>query len=291
LLGGNLRFVLSGGAPLSVDTQHFVNICFCCPVVQGYGLTETCGGATLADKHDLTTGHVGPPISCCEIRLREWKDANYSPYNDTPQGEILIHGDNVALGYFKNEKQTNEDFIMLDGKRYFSSGDIGEFREDGSMKIIGIKLYFIGLKRSFLDRKKDLIKLAHGEYISLGKVETTLLTSSYIDNICVYDDSDKDYLIALVVPNKKELENLAHQNNIDGSLEDLHNNEKLSDILVKELNSSYTGKLNRVEIPKKLILCEPWTPASGFLTEALKLKRKNIEKAFEKEIKKAYESK
>jgi long-chain acyl-CoA synthetase len=78
LLGGNLRFVLSGGAPLNAETQRFINICFCCPVVQGYGLTETCGGATLADKHDLTTGAVGPPLRCCEIKLREWKDAGYS---------------------------------------------------------------------------------------------------------------------------------------------------------------------------------------------------------------------
>lgn len=137
LLGGNLRCVLSGGAPLNSETQRFINICFCCPVVQGYGLTETCGGATLADKFDLTTGAVGPPLRCCEIKLREWEDAGYSPYNENPQGEVLIHGDNVSLGYFKNEEKTREDFIQVDGKRYFATGDIGEFRPDGSLKIIG----------------------------------------------------------------------------------------------------------------------------------------------------------
>lgn len=79
--------MLSGGAPLNTDTQRFMNVCFCCPVIQGYGLTETCGGATLAEctffwlfvliiflVYDLTTGSVGPPLRCCEIMLREWSD-------------------------------------------------------------------------------------------------------------------------------------------------------------------------------------------------------------------------
>lgn len=125
-----------------------MNICFCCPVVQGYGLTETCGAATLADgefcfcgvtfsEHDLSTGSVGPPLRCCEIKLRVWEEAGYSPKNDVPQGEILIHGDNVCLGYYKNEEKTKEDFITIDGKRYFATGDIGEFRGDGSLRVIG----------------------------------------------------------------------------------------------------------------------------------------------------------
>jgi long-chain acyl-CoA synthetase len=121
----------------------------------------------------------------------------FRPKNDRPQGEVLIHGDNVALGYFKNEEKTKEEFITVGKKRYFATGDIGEFREDGSLKII--------------DRKKDLIKLSHGEYISLGKVETTLLTNSLVDNICVYGNPHHDYLIALVVPNEKNLEKFAQE--------------------------------------------------------------------------------
>ncbi|CAD5215880.1 unnamed protein product [Bursaphelenchus okinawaensis] len=276
LLGGNLRYVLSGGAPLNPETQRFMNICFCCPVVQGYGLTETCGAATLADEHDLSTGSVGPPLRCCEIKLREWPEAGYSPENEVPQGEILITGDNVALGYYNNEEKTNEDFITIDDKRYFATGDIGEFRWDGSLRVI--------------DRKKDLIKLAHGEYVSLGKVETSLLTNPLVDNICVYGDSQKDYLIALVVPNQKNLEKLAEDNGIKGEWKDVCENKKTAEIMNKELGNFVKSKLQRVEIPKKVVLChEPWTPASGLLTEALKLKRKNIEKEFEEEIKEAYQ--
>uniref|UniRef100_A0A915ERG0 long-chain-fatty-acid--CoA ligase n=1 Tax=Ditylenchus dipsaci TaxID=166011 RepID=A0A915ERG0_9BILA len=260
LLGGQLRFVLSGGAPLNAETQRFMNICFCCPVVQGYGLTETCGGATLADQHDLSTGSVGPPLRCCEIMLREWAEAGYSPSNETP----------------KNEEKTKEDFITLNGKRWFASGDIGEFRDDGSLRVI--------------DRKKDLIKLSHGEYISLGRVETSLLTNPNVDNICVYGNSNRDFLVALVVPNQKNLEALADKAGVSGKKwEQLCQDKTVRKALTKELTDYASGKLQKSEIPHNVYICaEPWTPVSGLLTEALKLKRKNIEKAFEKEIKAMY---
>ncbi|KAE9551923.1 hypothetical protein FO519_004852 [Halicephalobus sp. NKZ332] len=272
LLGGELRAVLSGGAPLNPETQRFMNICFCCPVVQGYGLTETCGGGTLADQYDLSTGSVGPPLTSCEIMLREWSDGGYSPRNKRPQGEILIHGDHVAVGYYKNDEKTKEDFVEIDGKRWFATGDIGEFREDGALRII--------------DRKKDLIKLAHGEYISLGKVESTLLTNSFVDNICIVGNLRRDYLIALVVPNEKNVRELAKNHNIDiNDWKVLCNNKTVCELVTHELQAHAKGKLLRSEVPQKVHLCdEPWTPSSGLLTEALKLKRKNIEKTYEKEI-------
>ncbi|KAI6177919.1 hypothetical protein M3Y99_01975500 [Aphelenchoides fujianensis] len=274
MLGGHLQRILSGGAPLNAETQRFINICFCCPVLQGYGLTETCAGATAMDMADLNCGSVGPPIQCCEIRLREWKDAGYSPQNDPPQGEILIHGDHVSSGYFKNEEKTNEDFITLNGKRYFATGDIGEFRADGSLKII--------------DRKKDLVKPAHGEYISLGKVETTLLTNPLVDNICIYADSDHDKLLALVVPNEKNLKSLAQEKGVDGDWKKICEDEKVVKAVAEELKKS-SSKLHKNEVPELVVLChEPWTPANGLLTEALKLKRKNIEKEYKEAIQHAY---
>ncbi|KAK6041098.1 CoA ligase 4 domain protein [Cooperia oncophora] len=276
LLGGHIRCVLSGGAPLSPETQRFMNICFCCPVVQGYGLTETCGAGTLADTHDLSTGTVGPPLTSTEILLEEWAEAGYSPHNEKPQGEILIGGKCVAIGYYNNPEKTKEDFVERNGKRYFATGDIGEFREDGSLRII--------------DRKKDLLKLAHGEYISLGKVETNIQTGHGIDTVCVHGDSSKDYLIALVVPDHKYLRKKAEEIGIsDDDIESLCKNKDMVNAVLKDIQSHVNGKLQRVEIPTKILLCpEPWTPASGMVTEALKLKRKVIEKAFRKEIDELY---
>lgn len=241
LLGGNVRQILSGGAPLSPETQRFMNICFCCPVVQGYGLTETCGGGTLADVHDLSTGTVGPPLPCCEILLQEWAEAGYSPKNTPPQGEILISGPNIAQGYFKNEEKTKEEFVTIKGKRFFATGDIGEFREDGSLKIIGmfvIQSLHITNLFTIPDRKKDLLKLAHGEYISLGKVETNLLTNPVVDNVCVYGDSNKSFLVALVVPNQKNLTQMAEKLGADTSnFEKLCEDKTVVDALQKELSS------------------------------------------------------
>lgn len=68
--------MLSGGAPLSEETQRFMNICFCCPVLQGYGLTETCGAGTISEVTDMSSGRVGAPLICSEVRLRDWPEGN-----------------------------------------------------------------------------------------------------------------------------------------------------------------------------------------------------------------------
>ncbi|KJH44498.1 CoA ligase 4 domain protein [Dictyocaulus viviparus] len=282
LLGGHIRCVLSGGAPLSPETQRFMNICFCCPVIQGYANTprnkDPCRlrECFTLSAFDLSTGTVGPPLMSCEILLEDWEEAGYSPLNEVPQGEILIGGKCVAVGYYNNPEKTKEDFVFRNNKRYFATGDIGEFRNDGSLKII--------------DRKKDLLKLAHGEYISLAKVETHILTKHGIDTVCAYGDSNKQYLVALIVPNRKYLIKIAEELGLhEDDMERLCANKNIVEAVLKEIQSHVAGKLQKMEIPKKIFLCsEPWTPPTGLVTEALKLKRKAIEKAFRKEIDEMY---
>ncbi|XP_037534383.1 long-chain-fatty-acid--CoA ligase 3-like [Nematolebias whitei] len=174
LLGGQTRVLLSGGAPLSAATQRFMNICLCCPVGQGYGLTETCGAGTVSELWDYSTGRVGGPLACCEIKLKDWLEGGYRSLDKPhPRGEILIGGLNVTMGYYKSEAKNQEDyFVDENNQRWFCTGDIGEIHEDGCLKII--------------DRKKDLVKLQAGEYVSLGKVEAVLRNCPLVDNICVY---------------------------------------------------------------------------------------------------------
>ncbi|KAG8580786.1 hypothetical protein GDO81_007412 [Engystomops pustulosus] len=138
LLGGKMRVLLSGGAPLSAATQRFMNICFCCPVGQGYGLTETCGAGTITEMWDYSTGRVGAPLVCCEIKLKNWEEGGYFNTDEPcPRGEILIGGPNVTMGYYKNAQKTKEDFLVDgNGQRWFCTGDIGEFHPDGCLKII-----------------------------------------------------------------------------------------------------------------------------------------------------------
>ncbi|WKY01249.1 hypothetical protein Q1695_015332 [Nippostrongylus brasiliensis] len=278
LLGGQLKGVLSGGAPLNAETQRFMNICMCCPVVQGYGLTETCGAACVADINDLSTGTVGPPVRCCEILLREWAEGGYSPFNDPPRGEILISGENVSPGYFKLPEKTDEEFIMYKGKRCFCTGDIGEKRKDGSIIIV--------------DRKKDLVKLQHGEYVSLAKVECALLNCPIIDNVCVYGCGFEANTVALVVPNQKHLEKIAQQvgeQSPDHSV--MCRNDKVVAEFLKQMNEhAKKSKLTKVEMPVAIHLCEEiWTPDSGLLTEALKLKRKPLQQKYQTVIDNMYQ--
>nr|KJB64463.1 hypothetical protein B456_010G050200 [Gossypium raimondii] len=157
VLGGRIRFLLSGGAPLSADTQRFINICLGAPIGQGYGLTETCAGATFSEVDDTSIGRVGSPLPCSFVKLVDWPEGGYlisdSPM---PRGEIVVGGPSVTLGYFKNEEKTKEVYKVDErGMRWFYTGDVGQFHADGCLEII--------------DRKKDIVKLQHGEYVSLGK--------------------------------------------------------------------------------------------------------------------------
>lgn len=277
-LGSRVRLMLCGGAPLSNDTQLFMNIVFCCPVGQGYALTETCGGGTIQEIGDLSTGRVGSPISCCQIMLRDWAEGGYTTENkNCPQGEILIGGANVALGYFKNPEKTAEDFVTIDDVRYFCSGDIGEIASDGCVRII--------------DRKKDLVKLQAGEYVSLAKVEVALKVSPVVENICVYADSTANFTIALIIPAQKRILDIAKNLNIESTdMEVLCNNQDIVKEVSKKCNEqAKIGKLERYEIPQKIRLChEAWTPESGLVTDAFKLKRKNIELHYLDDINKMY---
>ncbi|GBG65673.1 hypothetical protein CBR_g51973 [Chara braunii] len=157
-IGGRMRGMFSGGAPLVPETQRFMNIGFGIPIVQGYGLTETCAGSCFTDFDDLLTGRVGPPLSCCFIKLIDWEEGNYRTTDKPkPRGEVCIGGPSVTMGYFNNPEKTEEVYkVDEDGIRWFYSGDIGQWNDDGTLEII--------------DRKKDIVKLQMGEYVSLAKV-------------------------------------------------------------------------------------------------------------------------
>lgn len=280
VLGGRVRLILSGGAPLSPDTHTQVKICLCVTVTQGYGLTETTSCATVMDGHDRSTGRVGAPTTVCDIRLENWEEAGYR-VTDTPhpRGEILIGGSNVSAGYYKLPDKTKEDFFEQDGKEWFRTGDIGECHPDGSIKII--------------DRKKDLVKLQLGEYVSLGKVESELKTCPVVENICVYGDGHKSYTVALVVPNQYYLEEIAKGLGISGkNMEELCNNPKIEKAVLQELiEQAKKCKLQRFEIPGAVKLCaEQWSPDMGLVTAAFKLKRKAVQERYQHEINRMYAS-
>lgn len=280
LMGGKVRLMLSGGAPLSPDTHEQIKLCLCVDVIQGYGLTETTSGATVMDEWDMNYGRVGAPSTMCDIRLVNWEEAGYRVTNKPfPQGEIIIGGDSVSRGYYKLPNKTTEEFFDEDGKRWFKTGDVGEFHADGVLKII--------------DRKKDLVKLQAGEYVSLGKVEAELKTCGVVENICVYGDSSKQFTVALVVPNQKHLEDIAQKNGVTGvEFEDLCTSPVMEKAVIKELaEHAKKCKLQRYEVPAAVTLCKDvWSPDMGLVTAAFKLKRKDIQDRYQHDINRMYAS-
>jgi long-chain acyl-CoA synthetase len=277
-LGGRVRLMLTGGAPLSPDTHSLSRTCLCLPVMQGYGLTETTACATVTSPIDRKTGRAGAPLLDVKIKLVNWEEGNYRITDEpNPRGEIHIGGHNVALGYYKNKEKTEEDFYDDEDLRWFRTGDIGEFDKDGVIRII--------------DRKKDLVKLQGGEYVSYGKVESVLKTHALIESICLYADPTTDYVVAVAVPNQPALKELAESMAItDTSPDALCKNQKILTTVITTL-STYGSKngLEKFELPKKITLVtDEWTPDSGLVTAAFKIRRIFIVKKYEDEIKNMY---
>jgi long-chain acyl-CoA synthetase len=274
IVGGRVRFLLSGGAPLSPDIHDYVRCALSVPLVQGYGLTESCACGTIMDDDENSTGGAGPPLQGVLIKLKNWEEGNYRVSDDPPRGEIVIGGGNIATEYFKLPDKTNADFFKDEsGRRWFCTGDIGEMQADGTLKVV--------------DRKKDLVKLNYGEYVSLGKVESELKTSPLVESICVYGDSLTSYCVGLIVPNQAKLKALAERYALGyESFEELCVDAKLNRALLKEL-SQYGTKagLKKFELLGAItIVKEEWTPDSGLVTAAFKLRRKPIQDFYQKEI-------
>lgn len=279
MLGGRVRFVLCGGAPLSSDTQRFMNICLGVPVGQGYGLTETCAGAAFTEWDDTSVGRVGPPLPCCYVKLVSWEEGGYKISDSPmPRGEVVVGGHSITKGYFNNEAKTNEVYKVDErGIRWFYTGDIGQFHPDGCLEII--------------DRKKDIVKLQHGEYVSLGKVESALGTSNYVENIMVYADPFHNYCVALVVPAHQALEKWAQNSGINykGFEELCQNDQAIKEVQQSLSKAAKAARLEKFEVPAKIVLVpEPWTPESGLVTAALKLKREQIKTKFKDDLDKLY---
>jgi len=258
--GGRVRLMLSGGAPLHPDTHEFIKICFGCDVLQGYGLTETTGAATALDPSSNGNAGVGCPIGKVDVRLVDWEEGGYTGES----GEVWISGPSVCSGYYKRPEKNAEDFVTEDGVRWFKTGDIGTFDEDNNLHII--------------DRKKNIVKLEHGEYVSISKVESKILESELVSNVCVHADSSHSWCVAIVVPNIAQIKSLISD----------PSDEQIQELVTKEL-TGLVKALPGIERPKKFIVVnDEWTPDNGMLTPSLKLKPSSIYKRYSTNLEAAY---
>ena len=233
--GGNLKAFISGGGALDYEVGSFLNA-IGLPTLQGYGLTETSPVVSCNSIKDIRVDTVGKPFMGNSVKLA----------ND---GEILIKGENVMLGYWKNEEETNK--VLKNG--WLSTGDIGEF--DGEFLKI-------------TDRKKDIIITPGGDNISPIKIENDLNKSKYIEQSLVFGDN-KPFLVALLV--------LSPEYN-DISVDEVQ-------IELEKININ----LSRIEkIKKFLIIKKQFTIENNMMTPTLKLKRYKILETYKNEIEKLF---
>ncbi|TRY78823.1 hypothetical protein TCAL_04270 [Tigriopus californicus] len=274
-LGGKIRLIIGGGAPLSPDVHEFIRTCLDVHVAQGYGLTETVGGVMLTQRKDLTMGSVGFPLPSVKVKLVDWSEGEYTIRDPQgPKGEIVIGGPVVSVGYFDLPDKTAESFYRdAEGTQWFYTGDIGHLLPNGNLKII--------------DRKKDLVKLAMGEYVSLGKVEAAMKVHPLVENICIYADSSQSATIAIIVPDAVHLSKI--QTEVELTHEEACQNPQVKSQVLSSLRKHASTSLQKFEMPRGLLLVsEPWSPESGLVTASLKIRRKQIEKAYQDQIDRIY---
>ena len=163
LLGGRVRLMITGSAPIASEVIDFLKICFCAPICEGYGMTESCGGSFATFPNDPTTGVVGGPLQNVKLRLKDIPEMNYYSTDEPhPRGEVCFWGPSCMKGYFKNPDKTAEAFHG----EWLKSGDVGMVLANGSLKIF--------------DRAKNIFKLSQGEYIAPEKLENVYVQSEWV---------------------------------------------------------------------------------------------------------------
>jgi long-chain acyl-CoA synthetase len=247
-----------GAAPTPREVLEFFHA-IGIPVAELWGMSETCGLATVNPPDRVKLGTVGPPTPGVEIRLDE-------------DGEVLVKADCVMPGY-RNLPEKNDETFTEDG--WLRTGDIGELDEDGYLKIV--------------DRKKELIINAAGKNMSPANIESNLKAASPLIGQAVAIGNARSFNVALVVLDPDYAPVWAAQNGLEGrSIAELSGEEKVRDAIQAAVDQA-NARLSRVEQIKKFtILPEQWEPGGDELTPTMKLKRKPIEEKYAEEIEALY---
>ncbi|KAM7274114.1 hypothetical protein ACFE04_028778 [Oxalis oulophora] len=301
-IGGRVHFMGSGASPLSPDVMDFLRVCFGCQVQEGYGMTETSCIISRMDEGDNLSGHVGSPNPSCEIKLVDVPEMNYTsedqPY---PRGEICVRGPIVFQGYYKDEVQTRE---VIDNDGWLHTGDIGLWLDGGRLKII--------------DRKKNIFKLAQGEYIAPEKIENVYAKCQFVAQCFIYGkrcglvhrmwnelsmiclltakvfvkgDSFNSSLVAIVAVDPDVLTSWAQSEGIQSeNLAQLCNDPRARRAVLADMdNIGREAQLRGFEFAKAVTLVpEQFTLENGLLTPTFKIKRPQAKAYFADVISKMY---
>ncbi len=276
--GGKVHLMVTGSAPISRDVIDFLKICCSCPILEGYGQTESTGASFLTAMNDPMSGHVGGPLANTEFKLVDVKELGYTSLDkdengeERPRGEVCIRGFGVFKGYYKDEEKTKE---AIDSDGWLHTGDIAVLNKNGSIKIV--------------DRKKNIFKLAQGEYVASEKIETIYCQIQVIEEIFVYGDSLQSFLIGFVYPKHKIVMNWAKEKGIEGNYKELVGKEEVKKWVLEEMNTeAKRAKLFGFEMVKKIHLIDCSFQELDLMTTSFKIKRHEAKKYFVKEIAEMY---
>ena len=253
--GGSLRALVSGGAALNYEVGLYLTA-LGLPLLQGYGQTETAPVISANPPERIKLDTVGTIFKGTEVKIAE-------------DGEILVRGENIMNGYWNDPKATSS--TIVDG--WVHTGDIGEFDEDNYLKIT--------------DRKKDIIVNAGGDNISPSRVEEKLNIEPEISQSMVYGDF-KNYLVAIIVPDKEQALLWAKNNNKENSLSTIVKDEDYNKT-IKEIISKVNNNLSVIEQVRKFILIDhEFTIENNMMTPTMKVKRYKIKSVFGDQLENLY---
>jgi long-chain acyl-CoA synthetase len=258
-LGGNFKIIVSGGAaiqPRLVRTFRAAGL----PIYEGYGLTETSPvvAVTSTDPNGIKVGTVGPPLRGVEVRI-------------AGDGEILVRGPGIMLGYFKDDKLTSE---VIDPDGWFHTGDIGQFEKEGQLRLTG--------------RKKEIFKTSLGKYIAPELLENKIKESPFIDNIMVVGENQK-FAAALVVPDFNHLKSWCTIKGIEYSTDAIMIADQRIRARLMRVIDFYNKEFGATEQIKKVeFMNAEWSTMTGELTPTLKLRRSVITDKYRPQIDKLF---
>ncbi|VDM36091.1 unnamed protein product [Hydatigera taeniaeformis] len=272
--GGRIRLVLVTGAPIAPSILRFTRAVFSCPVLEGYGCTETCGPVSASVAGDLNGSHVGAPWPHAEIKLTDVPDMGLVAARDN-RGEICVRSTSCISGYYKNPEMTAK---LKDKDGWLHTGD------EGCLKVV--------------DRCKNIFKLAQGEYIAPEKLELVYQQSALISQIFVDGDAHSTFPVALVVPEVeplfKALSNHSpkspHETIVIAqnkpSLEDICADPRAKKLVMADLKSlSEAANFMGFEKVKNIkLIAEPFSIDNSMLTPTQKVARPAVRKRYAEEL-------
>ncbi|KAJ1555340.1 hypothetical protein HK096_003485 [Nowakowskiella sp. JEL0078] len=274
-LGGRVKMMLTGAAPLSGDVIDFLRICFSVEVYEGYGQTETAAALTISDRADYT-GRGGLPLACSEVKLVDVPSMNYTSKDQPfPRGEIMVRGSNVFIGYHNAPDKTA---LTFEDDGWIHTGDIGQFDSQGRLQII--------------DRLKNIFKLSQGEYIAPEKIENTLINHELVAQAFVYGDSLQSTIVAVIVPDEDTFVKWANESYGVKKFEEHAANPAVVKALLKQLDTfCRTCGLKGFEIVKAIYIdTVQFSMENNLITPSFKLKRHEAKIYYSSAIKALYDT-